>query len=280
MSPAAPARYQRLQKVSPFRQIAPLVWDNPRDPSIYGSTDIPAEPLLAWLAEQREKTGVKLTPTHAVARAIALVLRDEPGLNVLLRRGKVWQRASVDIYLQVVIPSEGSDGLQGVDTSGALIRDVDRKPTVAFAQELAAKAAKLRARQDQEVQALQAWIARIPPLVMKPLMKLLSVLSYDWGVPLQKLGIPDDLFGSFMVSSLGMHGIRHAFAPLFGNARCVGIILVGAVYDAPIVRDGAVTVGKLLPLSLSADHRLIDGLQCSVLSQRLSGYLEHPERLG
>jgi len=271
-------RYTRLQQVSPFRQIAPLVWDSPRDPTIYGHSDIDAEALMVWLAEQRSQTGVRLTPTHAVSRALALVLRDEPELNVLLRRGRVWQRNGVDIYLQVVIQGEGG-GMQGVDTTGALIRDADRKPIVELATELAERAARLRARQDNEVQALQQWISRIPPLLMKPLMKLLGTLSYDFGLPLKKLGIQDDLFGSMMVSSLGMHGIRYAYAPLFGNARCVGIVLVGAVYDAAVVRDGQIVVRKILPLSLSADHRLLDGMQCSVLSQRLHAYLENPARL-
>lgn len=272
-------RYVPLKRVSPFRRVAPLVWDSPRDPTIYGHTDVDAEALMRWLAAERERTGVRLTPTHAVARAIALVLRDEPEMNVLLRRGRVWQRTDVDVYLQVVIPSERPGGLQAVDTSGTLLRNADRKPIAQLATELAEQAGQLRAGQDRHAQRLTRTMAKVPPLLMKQLMKLLGALSYDWGLSLKSIGMDGDLFGSIMVSSLGMHGIRYAHAPLFGNARCIGIILVGGVYDGAVVRDGQVVARKILPLSLSADHRLLDGMQCAVMNQRLSAYLENPERL-
>jgi pyruvate dehydrogenase E2 component (dihydrolipoamide acetyltransferase) len=46
-----------------------------------------------------------------------------------------------------------------------------------------------------------------------------------------------------------------------------------------VVREGEVVVRPLLPLTLSADHRLIDGLQASVLASSLIDLLENPEKM-
>lgn len=272
-------KFFRPTHVSAFRILAVATWDAPADPTVYGMTDIDCLKLGPWLEKKRQETGQKLTYTHAVARALAIVLAEHPELNCLVRRGRIWQRRDVDVFLQVAVPSSEGANLQGADLSGALIRQADTKPIAQIGAELAAKAAQIRARQDPELARIKSNLAWMPAFVARPVMRLLAWLNHDLGMDLRWLGVPDDPFGSFMITSLGMHGIRYAFAPLFSNARAVGIILVGGVYDGAVVRDGQVVVRPLLPLTLSADHRIIDGLQASVLSRELIGLLENPEGL-
>jgi pyruvate/2-oxoglutarate dehydrogenase complex dihydrolipoamide acyltransferase (E2) component len=272
-------RFFRPDHVSAFRILAVATWDAPTDPTIYGMTDVDVSRLSAWLDRKRQQTGQRLTYTHAVARAVSMVLARHPDLNCIIRRGRIWRRRDVDMFLQVAVPPEDGAQLQGADLSGAMIRQADRKPIEALAAELAAKAAQIRARQDPELARIKQNIAWIPAFIARPLMRLLAWLNHDWGMDLRWTGLPDDPFGSFMITSLGMHGIRHAFAPMFPNARAVGIILVGGVYDGAVVREGEVVVRPLLPLTLSADHRLIDGLQASVLASSLIDLLENPEKM-
>ncbi len=63
--------------------------------------------------------------------------------------------------------------------------------------------------------------------------------------------------GTFTVSNLGMYGLDRFDAII--NPPQVAILAVGAVRDAPVVRNGAVVAGKLLTLTLSCDHRVVDG---------------------
>lgn len=272
-------RYFQPKRISAFRYLAAVTWDAPTDPTVQGMANIDADALTAWLERKRSTTEQKLTYTHAVARALAIVLAEQPQLNCMIRRGRIWQRRDVDVFLQVAVPSEPGKGLQTADLSGTVVRQADTKPIEAIGAEIAAKAALIRARKDPELARIKGTLTKIPPFVAKPLMRLLAYLNHDWGIDLGWLGVPDDPFGSVMVTSLGMHGIRHAFAPLFANARAMGIVLVGAVFDAPVVRDGQIVIRSQLPLTLSADHRIIDGLQASVLASSLIELLEHPERL-
>ncbi|MCA1942886.1 MAG: 2-oxo acid dehydrogenase subunit E2, partial [Yonghaparkia sp.] len=63
--------------------------------------------------------------------------------------------------------------------------------------------------------------------------------------------------GSFAVSNLGMFGTQEFSAII--NPPQAGILAVGAARQAPVVVDGALAVGTVMSVTLSADHRVLDG---------------------
>ena len=63
--------------------------------------------------------------------------------------------------------------------------------------------------------------------------------------------------GSFAVSNLGMYGVEEFSAII--NPPHSGILAVGAAAARPVVIDGELTVGTVMKVTLSADHRVIDG---------------------
>jgi pyruvate dehydrogenase E2 component (dihydrolipoamide acetyltransferase) len=63
--------------------------------------------------------------------------------------------------------------------------------------------------------------------------------------------------GSFAVSNLGMHGVD-AFTAII-NPPQAGILAVGRAVQKPIVVDGQLAVGTVMTVTLSADHRVLDG---------------------
>jgi pyruvate dehydrogenase E2 component (dihydrolipoamide acetyltransferase) len=69
---------------------------------------------------------------------------------------------------------------------------------------------------------------------------------------------PDDLSGStFTVSNLGMLGVDEFTAII--NPGESGILAVGRAADTPVVIDGGIAIRTLMKLTLTADHRLVDG---------------------
>lgn len=83
--------------------------------------------------------------------------------------------------------------------------------------------------------------------------------------------------GSFCLSNLGMYGITDFQAIL--NPPQAAILAVGAVQDVPVVKNGAVVPGKVMNLTLSVDHRVIDGVLAAVFLKKLRYYLETPSLL-
>lgn len=82
---------------------------------------------------------------------------------------------------------------------------------------------------------------------------------------------------TFTISNVGSHAGR--FATPVINAPEVGILAVGRMREGPIVRGGMLGVGRLLPLSLACDHRVIDGATAALCLARVIELLQSPEGL-
>jgi pyruvate dehydrogenase E2 component (dihydrolipoamide acetyltransferase) len=80
--------------------------------------------------------------------------------------------------------------------------------------------------------------------------------------------------GSFAITNLGMFGTQEFSAIL--NPPQSGILAVGAASDRPVVDDGQLAVGKVMTVTLSCDHRAIDGALAAVFLARLQALLENP----
>lgn len=89
-----------------------------------------------------------------------------------------------------------------------------------------------------------------------------------------KLTLPDLEGGTFTISNLGMFGVEQFTAVL--NPPQVAILAVGAVKDEPVVIDGELDVAPLLRMTLSCDHRAIDGADGAMFLQTLVALLERP----
>ncbi len=89
-----------------------------------------------------------------------------------------------------------------------------------------------------------------------------------------KITLDDMRDGTFSVTSYGSIGGKFAFPVI--NYPQVGILGIGRISDQPVVRQGQVVVGKVLPLSISADHRVVDGAEVSRFLNTLMSYLADP----
>ncbi|WP_226702757.1 2-oxo acid dehydrogenase subunit E2 [Microbulbifer elongatus] len=80
--------------------------------------------------------------------------------------------------------------------------------------------------------------------------------------------------GSFTVSNLGMYGVDQFDAII--NMPQAAILAVGAGRAQPVVRDGNLVAATVMRVSMSSDHRAIDGATAARFLQALKGFLENP----
>ena len=80
--------------------------------------------------------------------------------------------------------------------------------------------------------------------------------------------------GSFTISNLGMYGIREFAAVI--NPPQGAILAVGAGEQRPVVRDGQLAVATVMTVTLSADHRVVDGAVGAEWLQAFKGFIEAP----
>lgn len=83
--------------------------------------------------------------------------------------------------------------------------------------------------------------------------------------------------GSFTISNLGMFGVSNFQAII--NPPQAAILAVSGIRDVPVVKKGEVVPGKVLTVTLSADHRVIDGVAGAQFLKTLQKYLENPALL-
>lgn len=89
---------------------------------------------------------------------------------------------------------------------------------------------------------------------------------------------PKDWEGNtFTVSNLGMFGIDEFTAIINPPDAC--ILAIGGIRQTPIVKDGAIVAGNLMKVTLSCDHRVVDGAIGSAFLQTIKNLLEDPVRL-
>ena len=83
--------------------------------------------------------------------------------------------------------------------------------------------------------------------------------------------------GTISVTNLGMYGVEE-FAAII-NPPQAAILAVGAVRDAPVVQDGAVLAGQVMTVTLSVDHRPVDGVTAARWLAALQELLENPVQI-
>jgi len=89
---------------------------------------------------------------------------------------------------------------------------------------------------------------------------------------------PEDLGpGTFTISNLGMYGIDEFSAIINPPESC--ILAVGAVKKTPVVVNDSISVAQMMKVTLSADHRIVDGALGAQFLQALKKLLENPVNL-
>ncbi|MGZ3406555.1 MAG: 2-oxo acid dehydrogenase subunit E2 [Polyangia bacterium] len=263
----------RKDDVSSFRKIAIGTWRTAYDPSVYGTMELRMDEAVRYIAAFREKTGKKLTVSHMIAKAAAMVLKECPDANAILRWNRVYLRKRIGVFFQVVMTDEGE---HKVDLSGATLYDVEGKSLVEIYDEFNAKVESVRARKDPALEKTRQAFLGIPYFALGTVLRLISFLSYTLNLDLRRFGIPQDPFGSIMITNIGSLGLDTAYVPLVPYSRVPILIATGAVKDVPVVEDGKIVPGKIMRVNATFDHRFIDGFHASVMSRVLREWLEHP----
>lgn len=89
---------------------------------------------------------------------------------------------------------------------------------------------------------------------------------------------PAEMSGNtFTISNLGMFGIEEFTAIINGPDSC--ILAIGSIIQKPIVKDGQIVIGNMMKVTLSCDHRTVDGASGAMFLQTLRGMLENPVRM-
>ena len=264
----------KKKDLSPFRKIAMGTWQTAYDPSIYGSMHLRMDAALRYIEDFRKKTGKRLTITHLVAKAVATALTRCPDANAIVRWNRIYLRKTIDISMLVLIPSGDDTGK--LDLSAAKIQDVDKLSLLELAEKLEKHVEKVRARKDPALEKTRQSMGLVPFFMINFFMKFLSFLLYTLNLDMRWAGLPKDAFGSCLVTNIGSLGLDLGYVPLVPYSRVAMLVAPGVVRDEAIVEDGKIVPGKVMDLSATFDHRVVDGAHAAVLAKSFRTMFDDP----
>ncbi len=259
------------QVLTTYRKIAIASWRHPRDPSTYSWLDLPVEEAEMFLKAFPSETQPSLT--HFVAAIVANCLEKHPDLNHLLRARNLYRRAQTDIFITTLLNTP-----IGKDLSGFVLRDVPAMDLGTVARHSEEAVGRLRRGEDVETQRINAITAKMPVWLLRLTMALEDFAHYTLNVSLRRFGLPDDRFGSAIISNFGVLGIENALIPLSPYCRCPLIVGMGRTRPMPIVRNGAVVAAECITISFTFDHRYADGVHGGLMMRRFQKIFLKPNR--
>jgi hypothetical protein len=192
-----------------------------------------------------------------------------PDLNVRIVNGRAYPRPTIDVFFITAVGS-------GHDLSGVKIVDVPNKPATAIARELAERATAMKVGGDKEFARSKRLTDALPPWLLRRALRATAFLTEKLQLDLPSLGLRRSPFGSAMVSSVGMFGLPHGFAPLAWMYDVPLLLLVGEITEGPVVESGAVVARPILPITATIDHRYADGWHVSRALIAFREYLADP----
>lgn len=195
-------------------------------PHFYLTMDINMDQAISSRKALNSLDGVKVSFNDLVVKAVAMALKQNPGVSSSWMGDFIRRNQHVHIGVAVAV----EDGLLV-----PVIRHADTKGLVQISAEVREYAQKAK---DKKLQ-------------------------------------PSDWEGNtFTISNLGMFGIESFTAIVNPPDSC--ILAIGGIKEVPVVKNGQVVPGNVMKVTLSCDHRVVDGATGSAFLQTFKTYMENP----
>lgn len=255
-----------------WRLVSTAVYRKPVDARIYGSVELDVTELEAWVMARRAeglKISIMLPLILLTARAMA---SEVPELNCYVRRGRLVHRSSVDVLISVLM-KDGA-GMNSLKVPGA-----DRMAIGQLAGWMIEHLPSRRSNAREDGDSHKPSIARIGWPWRDLIVWLGRKITVDWGlrVPFTKMG--PDTFGSFIFTNLGSIGLDVGYPALLPISNVSMVMAMGRVTSKPVVRDDQVVIRRILTLSATLDHRVVDAVAAGKLFRYLRQGVRTPDIL-
>ncbi|MFG1499993.1 2-oxo acid dehydrogenase subunit E2 [Halobacteriovorax sp. XZX-3] len=257
----------KVKRLSSWRKVSMNTWKTPVDPSTFGLLKFDATNFKKYTKDK----GV--TPTHLFTKIIAQVFHENPQINRMIRGPHLYQRESVDIFLQVSVDHSGKD------LSGTVIRNADKKSVFDIKKELMKSANNIRNDKDKSFKKVKKVVELIPNFLARPALTLLDFAMYRLNLYTKLFSVKRDPFGSCMITSVGNFGAEFAFAPIPTISHVPIVLSLFKVKEEAIVEKGEIIARETLTVGATLDHRIIDGVYASKIIAGIKKYVEHPQLL-
>lgn len=249
-----------------YRKFSIASWKSNHDPNTSTIIEMRMEKSLAYMKAFRKKTKKPVIVLHLVVKAMADALSKLPEANALLRFNRLYYRSGASISVSVV-DAEG-------ELYNVRIENTDQKSLLDIVKEINLETK--RVRETDKSADKNVYLPKIPNILYRPFLRLISLLMFKLNINLSFMGFPKDAFGVAEVTYIGALGFDNAILPLTPYINVPFVLGPGVIKDAAVVDNKEIKIKKVMNLSISFDHRYIDGFHMAKITSILKNYLENP----
>lgn len=262
---------EMLNYNSNWRKVASTIYKKPTDSKIFGIVELDVSELEKYVAKKR-KEGVKTTLTYLMTIIIGRGIRQEvPELNTYVKRGKIIQRKQVDATVSVLLP--------GGQMGSVKVENADQLTTAEISENIGNNIANSRKGNENDEMQSKSFLAKIPWPLRNWFFKIYQTITINWGISMPVIGLDSNSFGSYVISNIGTVGLDTGFGSLLPSSNISFVFVLGSINKKPIVVNDEVVVRRVMLLSSTLDHRVVDGSHGGRLFRYIKQVAKNPEIL-
>jgi len=254
-----------------WRKVASTIYKKPTDSKIYGTVELDVTELEKYVAQKR-KEGIKTTLTYLITLIIGRAIRQEvPELNTFVKRGKIIQREQVDATVSVLLP--------GGQMGSVKVEKADQLTTAEISEEIGNNIKNSRKGSENDEMQSKSLLAKLPWPLRNWLFKIYQTITIHWGISLPVIGLDSNSFGSYIVSNIGTVGLDTGYGSLLPSSNISFVFILGSINKKPVVVNDEVVIRRVMLLSSTLDHRVVDGSHGGRLFRVIKKIAKNPEIL-
>ena len=239
---------------------------------VYFDEFVDAERLVDYVGRAEQTFGTDVDITHAIVAASGIAFSENPRMNQFVMGYRLYARN--DIWLSFSMKRKQMD-----DKAKLSVVKQRMRPEMTFrdfCEEINAKINVERSGKRTYADKEYDLFTLIPRPILHRLVRLFRLLDYYNLIPGSFIE-NDPMYTSMFVANLGSVKMGAGFHHLYEWGTCPLFLMVGAIEDRPVVRDGALEVRPMLHLRFSYDERVDDGLTAGKGIASLKEILEDPD---
>ena len=181
------------------------------------------------------------------------------------------QRETVDATVSVLLPG-GQMGSVKVDNADTITTDE-------IASFIGKKIAESRKGNENDAMQSKSMLAKLPWPFRNWLFKIYQTITIHWGISMPGIGLDSNSFGAYIVSNIGTVGLDTGYGSLLPSSNISFVFILGSINKKPVVIDDKIEIRRVMWLSSTLDHRVVDGSHGGRLFRVIKRIAKNPEVL-
>jgi pyruvate/2-oxoglutarate dehydrogenase complex dihydrolipoamide acyltransferase (E2) component len=260
-----------VKNLHPYRQIMQYVMPTRTESAVYINVDLRVERLEAYLEKAKGAFGANVT--HCIVAAVYVALARMPALNRFVVGRRLYQRDGV--WLSFSMKRKKQNQAAKLAVVKLRMQEGEDFPSLVarINEQIGQERSGKKTYADKEYDLFNL----LPRPVLRGAAAFLRWLDYYNLLPGSFIH-PDSLYTSMVIANVGSLQLPAGYHHLYEWGNSPFFLMVGQIEDRAVIENGVPVAARVLPMKVTFDERVEDGLTAGIGIRAFNAVLGNPER--